>query len=603
MHPQPVGDEVAFYDDGNYLRVEEAGVVRYINKRGLSMQHDRSSGFYIQSDDYSASFSLDNVSHPPSTSLAQLIEILRLWVSAKVPNLDASKVTTGIFDVDRIPALDASKIATGVLDPARLPGFADAVAALTTLDAGSVTTGVLAPERIPILDARKIGSGVLAPERIPELDASAIRTGVLAVEVIPELDASAIKTGLLAVSLIPGLDASVLTSGTLSSERLPILRRENVPGLDASQITSGTLALDRMPQVALDAAMIVSGVFAEERLPALDAAKVISGVLAADRVPPLDASKIASGLLSADRVPNIDASKVSSGVLSTSRIPALDASKVASGMLSADRIPSLDASKLTTGLVSTERLPPLGSLSGLAAVAQGGTGAPTLPSGKLLVGAGTAPVACPTNLHWDSANSRLGVRTATPAEALHVAGNLLTARCTVSNLVLPRVPQPAATANSITIFCDAADGLVKMATPASSECPVVGPYFRNLASYTYASTPTSVMETTSSSTLVTKLTTTVGNMLAGTYRIAVVYQGFTVLAPRSIRVTAFMDTPAVLTFHDGQTQLTPGFNHVTYDFCNAALSAGDHVFTVQYASPSSGQVGLSKAALEIFRIS
>jgi hypothetical protein len=60
--------------------------------------------------------------------------------------------------------------------------------------------------------------------------------------------------------------------------------------------------------------------------------------------------------------------------------------------------------------------------SGTLGVGVGGTGANTLAANKLVVGNGTNAVSTPTNLHWDSANSRLGVGSTAPATALDVTG-------------------------------------------------------------------------------------------------------------------------------------------------------------------------------------
>lgn len=57
--------------------------------------------------------------------------------------------------VDQIPPLDASKISSGVFDEERIPN----------LDASKITSGTLAADRIPELDASKITSGVLATNR------------------------------------------------------------------------------------------------------------------------------------------------------------------------------------------------------------------------------------------------------------------------------------------------------------------------------------------------------------------------------------------------------------------------------------------------------
>jgi len=40
-----------------------------------------------------------------------------------IPNLDASKITSGQFSTDRIPNLDASKITSGVLTQGRIPSL------------------------------------------------------------------------------------------------------------------------------------------------------------------------------------------------------------------------------------------------------------------------------------------------------------------------------------------------------------------------------------------------------------------------------------------------------------------------------------------------
>lgn len=45
----------------------------------------------------------------------------QLLLAADIPELPASKVTSGTFSADRIPALDASKVNTGVFDAARIP--------------------------------------------------------------------------------------------------------------------------------------------------------------------------------------------------------------------------------------------------------------------------------------------------------------------------------------------------------------------------------------------------------------------------------------------------------------------------------------------------
>ncbi len=61
----------------------------------------------------------------------------RTMTSNDVPNLDASKITTGTLSSAQIPNLDASKITTGVLNTAQIPN----------LDASKITTGTLPVSR------------------------------------------------------------------------------------------------------------------------------------------------------------------------------------------------------------------------------------------------------------------------------------------------------------------------------------------------------------------------------------------------------------------------------------------------------------------------
>jgi len=92
-----------------------------------------------------------------------------------IPNLPASKITTGTLGNDRIPDLNADKITAGTLADARIPN----------LNASKINAGTLADARIPDLNASKITAGTLADARIPNLPASKITSGTLAIARIP----------------------------------------------------------------------------------------------------------------------------------------------------------------------------------------------------------------------------------------------------------------------------------------------------------------------------------------------------------------------------------------------------------------------------------
>jgi len=96
--------------------------------------------------------------------------VFRFIVSADIPALDVSKITTGTFAASFIPSLDATKINTGVFSTGRIPA----------LDASIIATGAFATARLPALDVSQITTGTFAASFIPALDAAKITTGIIA---------------------------------------------------------------------------------------------------------------------------------------------------------------------------------------------------------------------------------------------------------------------------------------------------------------------------------------------------------------------------------------------------------------------------------------
>jgi len=66
--------------------------------------------------------------------------------AAQIPNLSASKITSGTLGADRIPALSASKITSGTFGADRIPA----------LSASKITSGTFGADRIPALAISKI---------------------------------------------------------------------------------------------------------------------------------------------------------------------------------------------------------------------------------------------------------------------------------------------------------------------------------------------------------------------------------------------------------------------------------------------------------------
>ena len=131
---------------------------------------------------------------------------LATFVEGDIPNLSATKITSGTFaSADRIPTLPSSKI-----DPA------------TTFAKSMINTAGEWPlGDIPDLPATKITSGLFDIARIPGLSAGYITSGQLDAARIPDLSATKITSDTLNAARIPNLDAAKITSGTIDSARLP----------------------------------------------------------------------------------------------------------------------------------------------------------------------------------------------------------------------------------------------------------------------------------------------------------------------------------------------------------------------------------------------
>jgi len=76
----------------------------------------------------------------------------------------------------------------------------------------------------------------------------------------------------------------------------------------------------------------------------------------------------------------------------------------------------------STGLTPATATTGAVTVAGTLVVGNGGTGLATITAGRILYGAGTSALGNSASLFWDSANSRFGVNTATPAVTASFVG-------------------------------------------------------------------------------------------------------------------------------------------------------------------------------------
>jgi hypothetical protein len=139
--------------------------VQNLNIANNAVGTDEIANFAVTNIKLAGSITADKISTVNSSSLQGVISL------DLIPNLPASRTTSGQFDAARIPNLSATKITSDQFDAARIPN----------LSATKITSDQFDAARIPSLDASKITTGTFGTSRIADFAVTTAKIDGLAV--------------------------------------------------------------------------------------------------------------------------------------------------------------------------------------------------------------------------------------------------------------------------------------------------------------------------------------------------------------------------------------------------------------------------------------
>lgn len=191
-----------------------------------------------------------DATRPNSVPVTLITNVRSDNIGTLIPNLDASKITSGVLADARIPSLSASKITSGVLDVSRIPTIPVNKVTGAMVDGGRITgmaigtdrplyssAGVEAgapdsPSTFPTYSFHKVGVYAATLSAISPYEFAFYRQdGITLAHVDAYLNGSLINRGSVPAAHIENLDTSKITTGTFHTDRIPSIPVTKVTGL------------------------------------------------------------------------------------------------------------------------------------------------------------------------------------------------------------------------------------------------------------------------------------------------------------------------------------------------------------------------------------